>query len=297
MNDVVILSDGRMAQALVAAQLPQWAGLSLEPVAAQGTDTVIFRIGTEMALRMPRRPEAATLLGNEITCLSRLKGLPLRVPGVRFAGAASAQFPWPFAVVDWIAGETAQDDAIRDWPREVEALAGFLRGLWKQSVKGAPLAGPTNHMRGAALSALTPRVLEDLGELSDELDEDRAREVWLDALEAPAPRKPVWVHGDLKADNMIARSGRLVGVIDWGLAAVGDPAVDVAVAWRWVPELEMMRFRDALGARDALWRRARGWALYMAVVALAHYRERDDHVALVEDCRCVIGRLGLTRSC
>ena len=44
------------------------------------------------------------------------------------------------------------------------------------------------------------------------------------------------LHGDFKHNNIIVDpvSGRLVGVIDWGNAAVGDPAMDFmsVVLWR-----------------------------------------------------------------
>ena len=37
------------------------------------------------------------------------------------------------------------------------------------------------------------------------------------------------LHGDLWSGNMVWRDGRLVAVIDWEDAAVGDPLVDLAV--------------------------------------------------------------------
>jgi aminoglycoside 2''-phosphotransferase len=44
------------------------------------------------------------------------------------------------------------------------------------------------------------------------------------------------LHGDFKHNNIIVdpASGRLVGVIDWGNAAIGDPALDFMslVLWR-----------------------------------------------------------------
>jgi aminoglycoside phosphotransferase (APT) family kinase protein len=37
---------------------------------------------------------------------------------------------------------------------------------------------------------------------------------------------PALVHGDLGAEHLLVRDGRLAGVIDWGDARIGDPALD-----------------------------------------------------------------------
>jgi aminoglycoside phosphotransferase (APT) family kinase protein len=39
---------------------------------------------------------------------------------------------------------------------------------------------------------------------------------------------PTLIHGDLGPEHLRVRNGRLVGVIDWGDARVGDPALDYA---------------------------------------------------------------------
>jgi aminoglycoside phosphotransferase (APT) family kinase protein len=40
--------------------------------------------------------------------------------------------------------------------------------------------------------------------------------------------EPALVHADLGAEHLLVRDGRLAGVIDWGDARVGDPALDYA---------------------------------------------------------------------
>ncbi len=57
----------------------------------------------------------------------------------------------------------------------------------------------------------------------------------------------MWVHGDLDG-NCLVIDGRLNALIDWGLACLGDPAVDVQVAWsRLFDEASRARFLDRLG--------------------------------------------------
>ena len=41
----------------------------------------------------------------------------------------------------------------------------------------------------------------------------------------------VWVHGDVTGSNLLLSEDRLCGVIDFGCAAVGDPACDLTAAW------------------------------------------------------------------
>ena len=63
------------------------------------------------------------------------------------------------------------------------------------------------------------------------IDADAALAIWEAAVAAPPhDGPPVWVHGDLEG-NCIVTDGRLSGLVDWGSACAGDPAVDVQVAW------------------------------------------------------------------
>jgi hypothetical protein len=61
-----------------------------------------------------------------------------------------------------------------------------------------------------------------------------------------------------------------------GDITAGDPAADLAVAWMLLPAAARLAFRAAYagasrhGANQDLWDRARGWALALALVFLAH---------------------------
>ena len=133
---------------------------------------------------------------------------------------------------------------------------------------------------------------------------------WSAALAAPVySGPPRWLHGDLHPANILVSHGRVSGVIDFGDITAGDPATDLAVAWMLLPLEHHAAFRaayrsartgparsaqlgahldgaapdgaapDAVGLDDvgldgadwaALWTRARGWALNLAIVFLAH---------------------------
>jgi aminoglycoside phosphotransferase (APT) family kinase protein len=112
-----------------------------------------------------------------------------------------------------------------------------------------------------------------IAELDGEIDAARGLAIWQTALAAdPWGRPPVWVHGDLLLGNVVVKSGRLAGIIDWSLACVGDPAVETMLAWS-LPSEARAAYRAALAVDDATWARGRGWALHQAVTFIPYYRD------------------------
>jgi len=277
---------------LLAEQAPGWASLPRRRHRSTGTDNAIFRLGDRAQLRLPRRAPAIPALEKELDWLPRLRPLPLAVPTVLARGRVAADPPFSFGILDWMAGEIALPTRIANWPQAARTLAGFLRGLHRIDTSGAPLAGPANSRRGVALPSLGDVTLPAIVALADEIDTARALALWDSACAEDFTQPPVWLHGDLKADNLIARDGALVGVIDWGLAAVGDPAADYAAVWSWLDPSARHEFRTALGLSDNDWRRGQGWALYGAVIALSFYRGGRNE-ALCRLSRLTLGRLGL----
>jgi aminoglycoside phosphotransferase (APT) family kinase protein len=50
---------------------------------------------------------------------------------------------------------------------------------------------------------------------------------------------------------------------------VGDPACDLAIAWTFLEDESREAFRASVPADDAMWARARGWALWKAALLMA----------------------------
>jgi aminoglycoside phosphotransferase (APT) family kinase protein len=63
--------------------------------------------------------------------------------------------------------------------------------------------------------------------------------------------------------------GALCAVIDFGCCAVGDPACDLVIAWTLFEGESRAAFRNALALDEGVWARARGWALWKALITLA----------------------------
>jgi hypothetical protein len=47
-------TDVSLVRRLLAAQFPNWADLPIEPVESAGTDNAIYRLGNDLAVRLPR---------------------------------------------------------------------------------------------------------------------------------------------------------------------------------------------------------------------------------------------------
>jgi aminoglycoside phosphotransferase (APT) family kinase protein len=64
--------------------------------------------------------------------------------------------------------------------------------------------------------------------------------------------------------------GTMTGVIDWGDMTSGDPAIDLACLWMLLPgkAARTQAQRAYNVANDALWARARGWAVLFGVTLL-----------------------------
>jgi aminoglycoside phosphotransferase (APT) family kinase protein len=101
------------------------------------------------------------------------------------------------------------------------------------------------------------------------LDIDAVLHVWDEAMavaaDCPDPGTH-WLHGDLLAENLLVRNGRLAAVLDFGGLAVGDPTVDLVTAWELLEPEARAHFRTEAGLDDRTWSLGRAWALAIAVM-------------------------------
>ncbi|MCZ4121070.1 aminoglycoside phosphotransferase family protein [Streptomyces sp. H39-S7] len=237
---------------------------------ARGWDNQLWRLGDDLAVRLPWATERAdTLLRNEHTWLPSLAPrLPLPVPVPQRLGKPSELFPRPWLVTTWVPGAPADQVPATRAAEAADALAAFLTALHQPAPDGAPTGG---FGRGGPLADLAEpfaRQLASLTELGLIPDPDAVRAVWEDAAAAPVWAGPaLWLHGDLHPANILTEDGTFCGVIDFGDLCAGDPAGDLAAAWVLLPDGAADRFHAAyLPSPDAATlRRARGWAVLQAL--------------------------------
>ena len=257
-----------LVRALLEDQHPDLAGLELRFV-NEGWDSAIYRLGTDLAVRLPRREINAALLPGELKWLPTLAPrLPLPVNEALRVGQPGRGFPWQWSVCPWFDGETWADAAVRD-PFEAATILGMFVGALGHD---APDDAPTTPYRGGPLTDRDLALRERVEILGQSIDRDAVLALWDDALAAPANTRRAWVHGDLHPANIVVRDGVLAAVIDWVDLCGGDTAYDLAAAWFCFDDPAARAvFQSSTGVTDdATWVRARACALSHAIACLAN---------------------------
>jgi aminoglycoside phosphotransferase (APT) family kinase protein len=275
--------DVPVVHRLIESQCPQWADLAISTVVSSGTDNAMFRLGSEMVVRLPRITTAAAQLDKEHRWLPRLGPLlPLPIPTVLTAGTADERFPWPWTVCSWLPGEDAIVAPIDDPRQAATDVAGFIAALQRVDPTGGPAPGSHNFFRGVPLADRDEPTRDAITDLDGIIDQAAVTTAWDNAVHAPAwQHPPVWIHGDLSPTNLLVVNGRLSAVIDFGGLGVGDPACDLMIAWTLLSARERAIFRATLAPDDATWARGRGWALSVGLIALPYYQDTNPVAAAI----------------
>lgn len=275
----VDIDDG-LVRRLLAAQLPELVDLPRHRIEAWGTDHVIFRLGDELSMRLPKIEWAAEQGEKESRWLPRLapRLLPIEVPVPLALGQPAEGYPFGWSVAPWLEGENPTPDGSVDRRGLAVDLAAFVLALQRIDASGAPRPRPGQ--RGGPLALADASTRAPAEQLRGEADVDALLAVWDAGLAAPGwAGAAVWVHGDLMDGNLLVGDGRLRGVLDWGGLVAGDPAVELMVAWSLFDDASRAVYRDALGfVDDAMWLRGRAWAASAAIQALPYYRHTNPDI-------------------
>ncbi|GAA2815163.1 phosphotransferase [Kitasatospora sp. CM 4170] len=239
---------------------------------ARGWDSQLWRLGEDLAVRLPWATESAdALLRKEHAWVPGLAPrLPLPVPVPQRLGTPSERFARHWIVTTWVPGDPADRAPVTRGAEAADALAAFLTALHRPAPDGAPVG----RGRGGPLAEYAEgfaRTLAEATGLGLIPDPDAVRTVWEDAAAAPAWAGPaLWLHGDLHPANVLTADGTISGVVDFGDLCAGDPACDLAAPWILLPDGAAEDFHRAYGAAAdaATLRRARGWAVMRALTGL-----------------------------
>jgi aminoglycoside phosphotransferase (APT) family kinase protein len=273
--------DAGLARRLVDTQFPQWAGLPLRLVDPAGSDHVIYRLGEELSVRLPRHEGAIGQARKELEWLPRLAPcLPLAVPVPLGVGAPAFGYPWSWAVSRWLEGEAASAEALGDSPQAAVQLGEFLLAMQRFAPAEIPALTAREDLRVQPLAERDQATRTAIAATSGVFDAGALTKLWDEALNAPEwDRPPVWVHGDFHTGNLLTVDGRLSAVIDFERLGIGDPSCDLMVAFTLLSDRSRAAFRETLDVDDATWSRGRGWALTGGVIAYASYGAVNPRVA------------------
>jgi aminoglycoside 2''-phosphotransferase len=184
--------------------------------------------------RIRKHPQAEAGYAKEARLLPALgPHLPVAVPAPRWVAGPSARFPGGVLGYPLLPGTPLQPAHLTpaSGPRLATEIAGFLRALHRFPVAEAlGLPSPDSEMAGWA--AMQATVLPALRGLLAAAEYQTVARWWAAFLADPALRAypPALVHGDLWYENILVDDAgqRIVGVVDFEDAAVGDPAQDFA---------------------------------------------------------------------
>jgi aminoglycoside phosphotransferase (APT) family kinase protein len=277
--------DALHASRLVSTQFPDVYTDNAKYVGV-GWDNVAILFDGRVLFRFPRSRGSAGMIEREIAVLPLIAPLlPVDIPAPSYVGAASREYPWIFAGYDLLEGTTACSAQLSDEARSAlaEPLARFLRVL--HDIDTAPLLarglapnkmGPLSHKKHVRMTRERVASLARV-EQTDQLQHFVA---WLEAhppvsLDVENRRL---VHGDLYARHLLlGAKAHLTGVIDWGDAHLGDPAVDIAIAHLILPSTAHTAFRGTYGpVDDRTWAAARYRAIYHAIIELDYGIRQND---------------------
>lgn len=285
MHEHEVHVDESVVRSLLRGQLPDLAELPIERFPSGGTENAVFRLGKDLALRLPLHEGAVRGLVKEIRWLPTLRPLiHLEVPEVRATGVAADTYPFPWAVVRWIEGTDAMATPIASTEEAADTLARFCTDLWSVDHATVPSPETVGLGRGQHLAYRDESFRQAIAQCEGLVDVPSVARIWDEALAAPRwPGPPRWVHTDLIPPNLLVRDGRLVGVLDFGGVATGDPAWDLTPAWFVLDGESRRRFRRLLEADvdEAAWTRARGAVVSQAVIALPYYLETNPTMVAV----------------
>jgi aminoglycoside phosphotransferase (APT) family kinase protein len=231
------------AAEIIGEQFPELRGQEVT-LLATGWDNNAFSVGSRWLFRFPRREIALPGIRREIAVLPLLAArLPLPVPDPCFVGRPSARFPWPFFGTSFLAGEELADSGLdgEERVRAAASLGGFLGALHDPGLVAVVEAVdlPVDPMGRADPPLRAGRALEVLDRLAERRVWEPDRDV-LDVLDqafaAPstveAEAAIAVSHGDLHIRHVLVdQAGAVAGVIDWGDLSLGDPAVDLSIAY------------------------------------------------------------------
>ena len=274
-----------LARKLIAEQFPEYASLTIVDVEKQGHDNRTYRLGDHMLIRMPTAVDYALKVPKEQELLPQLaKRLSASIPAPIKMGKPSTDYPYPFSIYKWLPGKSINLLTLTAQDKEQLAfdLAKFLKKLQAITDVEGPEPGQHNWWRGDHVSVYDKGAREQIAELAEIIDASKASALWDQACATRWNKAPIWIHGDFAIGNILLDGGKLSAVIDFGGAAVGDPACDLVIAWTYLSGKAREIFISETDMEQDTWLRARAWALWKATFELCQISDKNSPEARLQ---------------
>ena len=254
---------------MVDSQMPIYRNLELTVVEPWGTDNAIWRLGVDLVVRLPRIHWAEEQVSFEAQWLGLLANyLTVALPRPVATGQPQFEYPYQWAVHSWLEGHSASLSRLNS----AEQFAADIADVVCQLRTIPTNSGRPARNRARALTDYDYTTREAIDAASHLIDAKAALAIWQEGLDAGRYEGvATWVHGDLEG-NCLVSDGHLSGLVDWGSACCGDPAVDVQVIWSDLfTESSRQTFLQRVDVDDATVMRSKAAAIHQACSALPYY--------------------------
>jgi aminoglycoside phosphotransferase (APT) family kinase protein len=203
------------AEALIGGASSQAVLLHVQH-AAGGTQKYLLRVHSAI-----NRSRNADVAHYEFSLLKILHDAGLPVAQPHYLDVSGEVYPIPYLVIGYIEGAT--DFSPQNLPDFLQQSAAMLAQIHQAKPGLLP----------DFLSDRIPHVLWWIGyqpeQVNHELGEGRLRETLGALFPLKKMNAATLLHGDFWVGNFIWRDGKLVGVIDWEDAEIGDPLSDLSI--------------------------------------------------------------------
>ena len=184
-------------------------------------------LDAKRAFLFPRQANNLEWFERELSVYRAFGGTALTVvPRLVNRWQDESVYPFPFAAVTRLAGTHPADGG-----ELLGALGGAMaewHGMEPPALEGA--RPPAHHERPDLRwlrRALDPATSSDaVAEAADRLGRSERRAEWTDRLAVACSHPPVFVHGDIHEDQLLAVGDQLTGVLDWETARIDHPFWD-----------------------------------------------------------------------
>ncbi len=309
----MITITSALARKLISQQFPEYAHLRVSEVEKQGHDNRTYRLGDHMLIRMPTAENYALKVPKEQELLPKLaRHLSISIPAPIKMGKPSEDYPYPFSIYKWLAGRSINLMTLNEEEMKKLAfdLAKFLKELQNIKDVDGPSPGQHNWWRGDHISIYDKGAREQIANLSHIIDGNKVLDLWERACDTWWREPPVWIHGDFAIGNILvsnrhcepqsgeaiqensgsprfardddSKAYKLSAVIDFGGAAIGDPACDLVIAWTYFSGKSREIFIQEIDLDEETWLRARAWALWKATFELCNIVDKTSPEARLQ---------------
>lgn len=227
--------DITTALMLIHHNFPQVAIQTALPI-AQGWDSFVLEVNHELIFLFPMREDVIESIQKEIRLLPLLEeALSTPIPHFTYIGHGDENDPFLFVGYHKLDGLALEDVNITVGQLSALAasLAIFLNELHSFPVALALQTGVQGHTPAQWRERYQERYTELQIRVFPLLDKElrtNSEQLWEEFLdnEAIFTFQPVRIHCDLACEHIFCDPvhGVLTGVIDWGDATIGDPALD-----------------------------------------------------------------------